>query len=44
MEKYKAHLKQIWDYMLKDKVKYGVSENEEFTTEDTHILLCFYTE
>lgn len=25
--KYKTHLKQIWDYMLKDKVKYGISEN-----------------
>ena len=27
IEKYKTHLKQIWDYMLKDKVRYGVSEN-----------------
>lgn len=27
IQKYKTHLKQIWTYMLKDKVKYGVSEN-----------------
>lgn len=27
IEKYKTHLKQIWAYMLKDKVRYGVSEN-----------------
>ena len=27
IEKYKTHLKQIWAYMLKDKVKYGISEN-----------------
>lgn len=27
IEKYKTHLKQIWDYMLKDKVKYGISDN-----------------
>lgn len=27
IEKYKTHLKQIWTYMLKDKVRYGVSEN-----------------
>lgn len=27
IKKYKTHLKQIWDYMLKDKVKYGISDN-----------------
>lgn len=27
IQKYKTHLKQIWNYMLKDKVKYDVSEN-----------------
>lgn len=27
IEKYKTHLKQIWNYMLKDKIKYCVTEN-----------------
>ncbi len=27
IEKYKTHLKQIWAYMLKDKVRYGITEN-----------------
>ena len=27
IQKYKTHLKQIWAYMLKDKVRYGVTEN-----------------
>lgn len=33
IEKYKTHLKQIWAYMLKDKVKYGVSEDVVEGTE-----------
>ena len=27
IEKYKSHLKAIWDFMLKDKATYGVKEN-----------------